>query len=392
MTNPRARYCRAMPRGRRRVQRTGPTKAPSWPGASRPSTRSRAANVARSAPTPSRFCQQAPRSTAWMAGTSPAMTNPRARYCRAMPRGRRRVQRTGPTKAPSWPGASRPSTRSRAANVARSAPAPSHFCQQAPRSVAWMAGTGPAMTRLRARYCRAVPCDRRRVQDTGRTKAPSWPGASRPSTRGRATDVARSAPAPSRLCRRAPRSVAWMAGTSPAMTNPRVRYRRAVPCDRRRVQDTGRTKAPSWPGASRPSTRGRAANVARSAPTPSRFCQQAPRSTAWMAGTSPAMTTVGASRQTDTQPRSRPHDLVVKIPPLRIYPQDQRDLPRPRPMLDVLLALNCRPNVFVALEAHQALEPIARRKSADAPLRDARTRAAPDRSSRPHKESHSAGS
>ena len=113
---------------------TGPTKAPSWPGASRPSTRSRAANVARSAPTPSRFCQQAPRSTAWMAGTSPAMTNPRARYCRAMPRGRRRVQRTGPTKAPSWPGASgHPTTEPRGECAAqRAAPSPFASKRHAP--------------------------------------------------------------------------------------------------------------------------------------------------------------------------------------------------------------------------------------------------------------------
>src|SRR5437764_3910454 len=58
------------------------------------------------------------------------------------------------------------------------------------------------------------------------------------------------------------------------------------------------------------------------------------------------------------RPPTRSNQLVVQIIPIRIIEQDQPHLPGASVMFDVLLALPCVANVLVALEVHQALQPV----------------------------------
>jgi hypothetical protein len=54
---------------------------------------------------------------------------------------------------------------------------------------------------------------------------------------------------------------------------------------------------------------------------------------------------------------------IVKVVPLRIRGKDQPDLPRPRPMLEVLFTLNSSADVVVDLEINEAFEPVSFGKS-----------------------------
>jgi hypothetical protein len=69
-----------------------------------------------------------------------------------------------------------------------------------------------------------------------------------------------------------------------------------------------------------------------------------------MAGSSPAMTTEG---------RSASRQRLVKILPLQVHAMDRLHLPRPRPVLHVLLVLDRIADVVEEREPDEMLEPVA---------------------------------
>src|SRR5439155_22484075 len=58
------------------------------------------------------------------------------------------------------------------------------------------------------------------------------------------------------------------------------------------------------------------------------------------------------------RPSTRSHELIVEVIPIRIVEQNEADFPSSPIMLQVLLALPGIPDVVVALEIYQALQPI----------------------------------
>ena len=153
----------------------------------------------------------------------------------------------------------------------------------------------------------------------------SCPGLSRASTRCRVAGGARRGPAPARACRHRARAPAWMAGTSPAMTV----FSRA----RLRASSYAARPHPflSCPGLSRAPTRRRATGGARRAPTPAPACRHPSRFTAWMAGTSPAMTVFSRARLRPVA-RSPPPLFPVMpgpVPGIHAVPRGGRRTARP---------------------------------------------------------------
>ena len=78
----------------------------------------------------------------------------------------------------------------------------------------------------------------------------------------------------------------------------------------------------------------------------------------WMPGTSPGMTTWGGEAGT-AGGRPASQQRVVEVLPVRVLRADQVDLPRPRPMLHRLLALDRGGDLLVAFGVDQPLEPVA---------------------------------
>src|SRR5262245_204187 len=82
----------------------------------------------------------------------------------------------------------------------------------------------------------------------------------------------------------------------------------------------------------------------------------------WMAGSSPAMTTVKFA-PTGSSPAmtaaSLLGNLVVEVTPVRIHRENEIDLPLARPVLDVLFPLDCSGGRVVALIVNQHLNPVA---------------------------------
>jgi len=58
-------------------------------------------------------------------------------------------------------------------------------------------------------------------------------------------------------------------------------------------------------------------------------------------------------------------DCIVEIVPGRIIAYNQPNLPRARPMFDVVFALNCRSDVLKSLEINEPLQSVAAGKSFD---------------------------
>src|SRR5215218_8841574 len=73
----------------------------------------------------------------------------------------------------------------------------------------------------------------------------------------------------------------------------------------------------------------------------------------WMAGTSPAMT------MWQELGHALLYNRVVEILPFGVVPEDQPDLPRPGPMLDIVLALDGRLNVVIALEIDEQFDAVS---------------------------------
>ena len=50
--------------------------------------------------------------------------------------------------------------------------------------------------------------------------------------------------------------------------------------------------------------------------------------------------------------------VLLEVSPIRIQSSDKADLPRTRPMFDVLLALDGRTDIVMLLRVYEALQPI----------------------------------
>ncbi len=91
------------------------------------------------------------------------------------------------------------------------------------------------------------------------------------------------------------------------------------------------------------------------------------------------------------RPSTKSPNPVVEILPIRVVYEDQPDLPSPRIMLDVLLALPCQANVPVMLGVNEAFRAVSFGESFDARLPDAPRFCARDCRSRRHRACRSAG-